>query len=796
MLNIHHLISDAWTLAFICNEIIKTYSALKQNKEIETKAIYSYIDYIKSEKQYQESEKYQKDKKYWKEKFQTIPEIATIPGSKEYIDDTNPEGERKQFNINSIDVEKIKEYCRSNKISLYNFFMAVYSIYIGEISNLDDFVIGTPILNRTNYKEKNAAGMFINTAPFRININEDIEFKEFVKNIAIDSINMLKHQKYSYQCLLEKLREKNKNIPNLYNILLSYQVTNAQMSGGDIKYRTEWTFNGCCAENIDIQIYDLNDTGSLNIAYDYKTSIYEQKDIEKLHKRILYIIKQVISKQQIQIKDIEIVTPEEKKILTSDFNKTELKYDSKETVIRLFEKQAEKTPEKIALICNHKKLTYKMLNEKANMLAKDMIDKGIKQHDIVGIMLNRSPEMIIGLIAILKCGATYLPIDPEYPEDRVSYMLENSESKFVLVNHNTEKYISENCNKINVEKIENNNIENINLKINENTLVYLIYTSGSTGKPKGVRVTNKNLNNFIKGMKKIIDFNPNKTIVSVTTICFDIFGLEMWCSLTSGLTLVVANEVEQNTPALLNKLCIENKVNMIQTTPSRYSVVFEDKNNLKFLQNVTEILIGGEAINAKILANIKENTKAKIFNMYGPTETTIWSTVKELTNTDQITIGKPIANTQCYILNKNHKLLPFNVPGELYIGGDGVSNGYLKREDLNEEKFIKSPFEEGRKIYNTNDLAYYQKNGEIVHLGRTDFQVKIRGFRVELGEIENAIEKNENISQAVVIKRKLQNGHDALIAYYTNNNTNIGLVNELKENLKKNYHNIWFHNIL
>ena len=785
MLNIHHLISDAWTLAFICNEIIKTYSALKQNKEIETKAIYSYIDYIKSEKQYQESEKYQKDKKYWKEQFSTIPEVATIYGSKGNIDDTNPEGERKQFSLDIADVEEIKEYCKINKISLYNFFMAVYSIYIGEISNLDDFVIGTPILNRTNFKEKNAAGMFINTAPFRINVKEDIEFKEFIKNIAINSLNMLKHQKYSYQCLLEDLREKDKDIPNLYNILLSYQITNAQMSGGDIKYKTEWTFNGCCAENMDIQIYDLNDTGSLNIAYDYKTSIYEQTDIEKLHQRILYIIRQVISKQQIQIKDIEIVTPEEKKILVKDFNKTELKYDRKETVISLFEKQVEKTPEKVAIKSNHKKLTYKILNEKANMLAREMMNKGVKQHEIVGIMLNRSPEMIIGLIAILKCGATYLPIDPEYPEERVTYMLENSETKFVLVNHKTEKYIPDKCSKIDVEKVENNNTANINLKINENSLVYLIYTSGSTGKPKGVRITNKNLNNFINGMKKLINFDSNKTMVSVTTICFDIFGLEMWCSLTSGMTLVVANEVEQNTPALLNKLCLENKVNMIQTTPSRYSVVFEDKSNLRFLENVTEILIGGEAISNRILENMKENTKARIFNMYGPTETTIWSTVKELTKTEEITIGKPIANTQCYILNKNHKLLPCNVPGELYIGGDGVSNGYLKREDLNEEKFIKSPFKEKRKIYNTNDLAYYKENGEIVHLGRTDFQVKIRGFRVELGEIENAIEKNENVNQAVVVKRKLQNGHEALIAYYTNNNTNIGLVKKIKEDLEK-----------
>ena len=779
VLNIHHLISDAWTLALICNEIIKTYSALKQNKEIQEKAIYSYIDYIKSEKEYQKSEKFEKDKKYWEERFQNIPEVATIPGSiKEKNDTNNPDGERKQYQIEKKDIAKIKEYCKENRISLYNFFMAVYAIYIGEISGLDEFVIGTPILNRTNFKEKKAAGMFINMAPFKINMDEKIGFQKFVKNIATDSMDMLKHQKYSYQALIENLRKRDKNIPNLYNILLSYQITNAQQTEEDIKYKTEWTFNGCCAEDIDIQIYDLNDTGSLNVAYDYKTSKYAEKDIEAIHKRILNIINQVIGTKNILLKDIDIVTVEEKEKLLRKFNETEVVYDKDATVIELFENKVLEFPDKVALISNGKKLTYKELNERANMLARKMISAGIQSKDIIGIMLNRSPEMIIGLIAILKCGATYLPIDPEYPQDRITYMLENSETKLVLVNNQTQKHILEKFNTINIdsEDKETYSKENINLKLDANTLAYLIYTSGSTGQPKGVMVTNRNLNNFVKGMKEIIEFVPNKNMVSVTTVCFDIFGLEMWCTLTSGMTLVLANEDEQNMPALLNKLCLENDVNMIQTTPSRFSTIFENKENLEFVKNITDILVGGESIGNKLLTKMQRLTKARIFNMYGPTETTIWSTVKELTKEKSISIGKPIANTQCYILNKNQKLLPFEVPGELYIGGDGVSNGYLKREELNKEKFIENPFKDKDKIYNTNDLAYYNENGDIVHLGRTDFQVKIRGFRVELGEIENAIEKDNNIIQSIVVKRKLNNNRDALIAYYTsvsNDNGNI-----------------------
>lgn len=783
MLNIHHIISDAWTLGFICNDIIKQYSKLMKNEEIEEKAIYSYIDYINSEKEYLNSEKFQKDKKYWEEKFENISEIANIPGSKEAVrENIEVKGNRKQYEVNKNLVKMMKEYSKKNKISLYNFFMAIYAIYIGEITNLDEFVIGTPILNRTNYKEKNAAGMFINTVPFKIKLNEEEDFEDFVKTVAKDSLQMLKHQKYSYQLLLENLREKDKNTPNLYNILLSYQITNAQMNEGNIKYKTDWTFNGCVANNLEIQVYDLNDTGSLNIAYDYKTSIYEEKDIDNIHKRILNMIEQVLSQENIKISDIDIVVPEEKKKIVEEFNKTEFEYDTTETVIQLFKKQAENIPNKIAVISNKEKFTYSKIDEKSNQLAKELLNQGIKANDIIGIMLNRTPEMVIGLLAILKIGATYLPIDPEYPLDRILYMLENSQTKTVLVNQQTEKNIPKTYSKIDIsltnEKIYNKKTEQINQKQDSNSLAYLIYTSGSTGKPKGVMVTNRNLNNFVKGMKKIINFSENKVMVSVTTICFDIFGLEIWCALTSGQTLVIANEEEQNNPVLLNKLCLENKVNMIQTTPSRFSIIFEEKENLSFLKNITEILVGGESLNKKLLENMKKLTKAKIYNMYGPTETTIWSTVKDLSIEKNITVGNPIANTKCYILNKNHKIMPIGIPGELYIGGDGVSNGYLKREELTNEKFIESPFEKNKKIYNTNDLAYFEETGEIVHLGRTDFQIKIRGYRVELGEIENVIEKQENIKQCVVVKRKMKSGHDALIAYFT-------VKGEIKENIKE-----------
>ena len=670
MLNIHHLISDAWTLALICNDIIKTYSELIQNKEVEKKAIYSYIDYIKSEQQYQESEKYNKDKQYWLERFKTIPEVATIPGSiKENIDETNPLGNRKQYEISKENVEKIKKYCKENKISLYNFFMAIYAIYIGEVSNLDEFTIGTPILNRTNYKEKNAAGMFINMAPFKININEDIEFKEFIKNIARDSMDMLKHQKYSYQCLLEELRKENKSIPNLYNILLSYQITNAKQNEGNIEYETEWTFNGYCADNIDIQIYDLNDTGNLNIAYDYKTSIYKVEDIENIHKRILNIIKQVVSKEEIKLSEIDIVTPEEKEKLLVEFNKTELKYDENIPFIKYFEKQVEKTPDDIAIVFEDKEMTYRELNERANSLAYKLRENEVTNNTVVGVLLERSFEMLISMLAVLKSGGAYIPIAPDYPKDRIEYMLEDSEATIILTSQNRRNLADKKLINVKDERIYENHKENLENISKPEDLSYLIYTSGSTGTPKGVMLKQKNLSNFYNSMKNIIEYlkdGKNHKILSITTVSFDIFGFETLMSLTRGLTVYLTSENGQKMTSKIERIVKDSNVEIMQTTPSVMKFHLENLNDENSLKSLKYIMLAGEPLTKTLVDRIKQIIpNVTIYNGYGPSETTIFSTIGNATNQEEITIGRPINNTQIYILNKNKKVMPQGTIGEL-----------------------------------------------------------------------------------------------------------------------------------
>lgn len=661
----HHLISDAWTAGLVVNEIMDYYEKIINSQIIDNKNP-SYLDYITSEQEYLNSEKFNKDKEFWNEIFKTVPEVATIPSIN--VENSNSslscKAKRKQFVIPKETMNLINEFCKQNKASAFNFFMAVLAIYLSRVSSLDDFTIGTPILNRGNFKAKQTTGMYISTIPFRISINHKIPFAEFLSNISADFSKIFRHQKYPYQYLLEDLRKKDSSIPNLYNILLSYQNVRSNKQTSNINYESSWVGNNFISDDIDIHLYDMNDTGDINIAYDYLISKYSIDDICSIHARFLYIINQVLENNDITLNEIEIVTPDEKKKILYDFNNTSADYPRDKTITQLFEEQVEKTPDNIAVVFEDQKLTYRELNQRANSLASYLRSQKIGRNDIVGIMVNRSLEMIISILAVLKSGACYIPIDPEYPQDRIEYMLNNSNAKLLLTFKRLENKVTFD-NKLFVEldnELYNSNKDNL-ININEpDDLAYIIYTSGSTGKPKGVMLKHSNINNFIQGMCNVVDFNSRKTIVSVTTISFDIFVLESLLPLQRGLKIVIANENEQNDARLFNALCLKNNVNIIQTTPSRFQVLISNLNELDYLEGITDILVGGESFPKMLLGKLHQLTHANIYDVYGPTETAVWSTVKNLTNESSITIGKPISNTRCYILDNNKKLLPVLTP--------------------------------------------------------------------------------------------------------------------------------------
>ena len=461
ILNAHHIIADSWAMGLVIQEIIKNYHKLVGVSDFEVTTS-SYIDYINSEEEYRKSKKLQKDKEYWKDVFTTVPKQATIPSSISDSQTFSYKAKRTSFKIDADLLDKINEYCTLNKISNYAFFMSVFAIYVKVVSNIDDFVIGTPILNRTNFKEKHTIGMFVNTAPVRFTNIDNFTFKAFSNDASQKIIGILRHQKYSYNNILNDLRTKNQNVPNLYNVALSYQITKAfdQNLGN---YKTNWTFNNYCGNDFNIHILDINDTGSLIINYDYLIEKYSEKEVINMQNRIIHIINQVILNPDIECKDIEIVTPNEKDEILNIFNNTYSDYPRDKTIADLFEEQAEKMPNNIAIVFDDEKMTYEEVNKKANKLARYLQEKGVKSQDKVVILADKSIDLYIAIIAILKLGALYVPVDNEYPEERIKVILEDCKPKVIVVDDKYKSLVKgQNLCTLplkNIEKYEDTNIE-------------------------------------------------------------------------------------------------------------------------------------------------------------------------------------------------------------------------------------------------------------------------------------------------------------------------------------------------
>ena len=782
VLIIHHIISDSWTVGLFCKQIVQEYLNLTNSTNpIQYK--YSYSDFIEKEQAYLSSPACENDKKYWDTVYETVPETATIPGSiKKISSKISSIADRQSYNISRDVIEQISIFCKDNRISIYNFLVSIFSIYIGRVSNLDDFVIGTPILNRLNFADKQTSGMFVSTIPLRISIPNNSSFIDFSKTIAQNCMSMLRHQKYPYQNILEDIRKVDSTVPNLYNIVLSYQITDTQNK--DIDCETHWIFNGNSADDLQIHVTDYNNTGSLNILYDYKTSKYSKKDISDIHARICHIIEQILANNNILLNDIDIVTEKEKHQLLYEFNDTASDYPRDKTIIELFEEQVNKVPDNIAVVFEGKSLTYKELNEKANQLARYLIKNNIKKGEIVGICLDKSLELIVGILAILKAGCIYLPLDVNYPESRISFILNDTNSKNILVNSNFPYTLDASVKLIDIN-INNNSYsdmtkENLLLKRLPTDEAHILYTSGSTGKPKGVMIENIGIIRLVKNTN-YINFTHTDKVLQAGSIVFDASTFEIWGALLNGSSLFIIKKENLLNANILKEYINHNHISIALLTSALFSKLCEDDpsifNSLKYL------LIGGDVLSPKHLNKARRfNPSLKIINAYGPTENSVISscfTVDKNYSTS-VPIGKPISNSTAYIVSRSGNLQPVNTPGELWVGGDGVSKGYLNNEKLNNEKFCYNVFNNS-KIYKTGDLAEWLPNGNINFIGRMDNQVKVRGFRIELDEINNRILDYPNIRESFTTI--LTNDTQKDICSYIVLNGNIDIFS-LKQHLK------------
>lgn len=752
----HHLIADAWTMSLVLQEIYQNYLDIINEKEIDLTPNPSYRDFIKSQNQYMLSNKFEKDKEFWQEQFKTLPNVVSFKNNRK----VSIQAARKIYTFQPSLVNQINEFCQEHNISDYVFLFSVFTIYLKNIFDSDNFVIGNPVLNRANFKEKHMMGMFVSIMPFIVNFSKSTSFLDFCHLMANQQKQMYRHLRFPYHEILNFVRKTHDFSDSLYDIVFSYQ-------NATIPSFCKWLHNRSQAESLQIHIKNIaEEKNNLSIHYDFLTDIFSEEDIELMHQRILEIIRQVLKQPDKAIEELEIISSTEKKLLLKTFHAPKIKYNKNSNIVKEFEKIVQQHPKSIAVTDKNISYTYEELNNKANFLAQKIIEQNIST-DIIAFSLERSAGILVTILAILKSGHTYMPIDPEYPIERIAFMLENSNTKLLITNKNFIKRLNYDGACINYEDLSfDKKIENLNLSIPNDKPCYIMYTSGSTGVPKAVTIQHYNVLNFVKSMQERLNYVPssNNKVLSVTTVCFDIFVFEVFPTLLSGLTLVIADELESRSPKLLSALIQKHKITKILTTPSRIELLLSDTSDLNTLSTIKEFILGGEPLPITLLHKLQEHTNANIFNLYGPTETTVYSTFKDVTNSDFITIGKPINNTQIYILNAHQRLQPIGLVGEICIGGDGVGCGYYHNPEKTNAVFVPNRYGNDI-IYKTGDLGYWQSNGELVCLGRKDYQVKIRGYRVELDDISNHILTFEGVSQCVVIDKTEPNGKKYLCAY-------------------------------
>ncbi len=759
---LHHFISDAWTLTLLCTQFNKILGG-------DAIQVSSYVDYISIEEKYLESKRYAKDKAYFLSQFEKCDEITSISEKQACSFTAN----RVTFTVDKEKTSKILSYIKEKEVSVFSLFMFVLAIYINRTKqNVDKFYIGTTIINRNGAKEQNTMGMFINTVPMLIELNNDLSFSENLKQVEIAAVSVLRHQRYNYGDLLEELREYHSFNEKLYDVMLSYQ--NAKVLGEN--FESTWYHNGMQHDSLQIHIDDRDSEGILRIHYDYLVDKFTESEIEKMYAHMCNLLFSGIENDSKTLHELNMLAQEEADTLLLTFNNTATDYPRNKCIHQLFEEQVKKTPDKTAVIFKDITLTYAELNNLVDAYAAKLKHLGVAEKDVVAVHLERSHRLIALQLAVLKIGAVFLPADKRFPVNRIAYMCDDCQVKLFISDSLSKKDIQ--ANVIGLDDFEAVVAHDRAQRVVNQDACYIIYTSGSTGTPKGCLLTGKGLlnfcmnNNTLECLLKI----ENCVFASVNSVSFDYFIAESLLPLTNGFTTVILDERESTMQRAFSEVVAKNNINVLMTTPTRLKIYFENNPRDEMLRQFRCICSSGEPLTPDLLALMYEKAPfAKVYNPIGPSECSVWDMGGELHREDgiDIHIGKPIANAQIYITDKYLNIVPIGVTGEICIAGDGVGAGYLNRPELTAEKFIDNPFGEGE-LYRTGDLGYWREDGNIAFVGRNDFQVKIRGLRIELGEIEKAMTAVGGIVSGVVVVRKDAEGRQLLCAFYTGEEKNAG----------------------
>jgi amino acid adenylation domain-containing protein len=760
VLTIHHIISDAWSIGIFFAELKSSYEAFLHGPPPQSPRLpVQYRDYALWEREQNSSGILTSQIDYWKNKLKGAPPYLDLPTDRAHSASSPWEANARLFELGQAASESLRLLARREGATPFMALLAIFKAVLSRYARQNDVVVGTPVSTRTHSELEQLIGCFINTHALRTEIPAGLTTRELLARVRVTVLESLSNADVPFETIVsEMVSERDLSRSPLFQTAFILQNTpmssDYQVVGGGTTF--------------DMTLYMWESNGIYGGCIEYNANLFHPETIACFAACFETLAAGMAAQPDAAIDQLPLLTAAQEAEWFKKDNGPRLPYPDI-CAHEWIERQAEATPNAIAVTCGSQQLSFRELSIRSNRLAHRLRGLGVGPGSLVALCLDRSLDLVVAPIAVWKAGAAYIPLDPEYPDHRLALMLEDSAAAVLVTESQLLKALPSNLPTLICLDRERQTLEEESTQIptpvtTPEDLAYVIYTSGSTGKPKGVEITQRSLVNFLSSMQREPGMTSSDRLLAVTTFSFDIAGLELYLPLVSGGQVVIAPRSATFDGTALARLLSDEGITMMQATPVTWRLLLEaDWQGTPKLK----ILCGGEALPADLAKRLVA-TGAEVWNLYGPTETTIWSTMQRIdAQNRRVSIGRPIANTEVCVLDEHRQPLPLGVTGELYIGGDGLARGYLHRQELTSERFIESSFHAGRRLYRTGDLVRRSSDGAIDYIGRVDNQVKVRGFRIELGEIETALERQPGISHAVVVVREDNADDRRLTAYIT-----------------------------
>jgi len=801
LLVVHHIVVDFWSLAVLAHELGTLYRAKKTGTDALLKPLsWQYSDYVRWQKEMLVGQEGEKLWAYWKGQLDGELPVLALPLDKPRPPVQTYNGAAETFKLDTNVTGGLKSLANSYRATLYMALLAIFQLLLYRYTSQESILVGSPTAGRGKAELADLVGYFVNPVVLRADFSDGPTFEKFLGSVRQTVVEALEHQDYPFARLVERLQPSRDAARSpLFQVMFVLQkVPTPNGPGleafalGDVGIKRD--VSGLILESLDLEQrvvqFDLmlmlaEVDGELRASLQYNSDLFDASSITRLASHFHCAAESIATNPAQRIFDVPLLTDSERHQLVYEWNHPEVDYRDQLCIHQLFEAQAERTPDACAVVCGDEQVTYRDLNRSANQLAHYLQSLGVGPEARVGVCLERRVDVIVGILGILKAGGVYVPLDPNYPKERLAFMLEDAQVKVLLLHPQLE--VGPQDDQVQVVNLTTQGIasqreQNPSNRVTANHLAYVIYTSGSTGTPKGVAIEHRSAMALLNWAREVFSSKDLARTLCSTSICFDLSVFEIFVPLSWGGTIILVESALH-----LMTSSMSGDVTLINTVPS---AIAELSRANAIPATVRTINLAGEALQASLAQQIYEqNSSSRILNLYGPSEDTTYSTYAyvEKGGSERPTIGRPIFNTQIYLLDRQKHPVPVGVPGEVFIGGEGLARGYLNRPELTSEKFIPNPFGDrpGKRIYRTGDLARYLPDGRLDFLGRIDYQAKIRGYRIEMGEIESVLEQHPAVRQAVVIVHETGDSDKRLVAYLTAERRHVLMPNELSDFLKE-----------